>query len=399
VGSLSIQTGNLLLKLEHIFPTISYGKLFGGEIELKMRRLAKMMLLISCLLLPVLAIAPDVSTRGVQERYSPSAVIWSHDFDSNTDGWEFWGMNNTAPVGPLPANYSVSEGMLRFQGPDHHWTVAMYNTTQGVGTWSFDLDAQDQYRHHFYVAFFSGYWDNDSINWPIWTESIPYEYGIAVFTGPYSGWENEFVLYRRSVGSTIISTLDRYQPPEMIGWHHLDIQRGSSGRFHVYLNGTFIMSAKNTEFSVNECFKIYSQGGPAIDNIVFRDDFIPDTVGPEWDQAPTNQVIDERQAFSYNLNASDFNGIGTWQVNDTVHFEIGSEGVITNATALSPDAYWLEVSVSDTQGNERTAVFSVTVNPVTNGNQEPPPYLLLLAVIGGGVLAVIVVIIVIRSRS
>ena len=396
MGSLSIQTGSLLLKLEHIFPTISYGKLFGGEIELKMRRLAMMMLLISCLLLPVLAIAPDVSTRGVQERYLPSAVIWSHDFDSNTDGWEFWGMNNTAPEGPLPANYSVSEGMLRFQGPDHHWTVAMYNTTQGVGTWSFDLDAQDQDRHHFYVAFFSGYWDNDSINWPTWTESVPYEYGIAVFTGPYAGWENEFVLYRRSAGSTVISTLDRYQPPEMIGWHHLDIQRDSSGRFHVYLNGTFIMSAKNTEYSVNECFKIYSQGGPAIDNIVFRDDFIPDTVGPEWDQAPTNQVIEEGEDFSYNLNASDFNGIDTWAVNDTAHFAIDSNGIITNAIDLSPDVYWLEVSVNDTLGNARTAEISVTVNEVP----IPPPDPLMIAMIGGGALvAIVIIVIIIRRKS
>ncbi|MFW9913669.1 MAG: hypothetical protein ACFFEU_14420, partial [Candidatus Thorarchaeota archaeon] len=211
---------------------------------MKMRRLAMTMLLISCLLLPVLAIGPDVSTLDVQERYSPCAVVWEANFaDGNTDGWEFWGMNYSDPA-PLPANYSVSEGMLRFQGVANHWTIAMYNTTQAVGTWSFDLDVQDQERHHFYVAFFSGYWDTDNIDWEDWYASVPYEYGIVPVIGTFGGWNNEFVLYRRAAGSGIVVTLAKYSPPQMIGWHHLDIQRDSSGRFHVYLNGTFIMSAK-----------------------------------------------------------------------------------------------------------------------------------------------------------
>ncbi|UCE10330.1 MAG: hypothetical protein JSW61_15390 [Candidatus Thorarchaeota archaeon] len=378
---------------------------------MEMRRLAKVMLLISCLLLPVLGIGLDVSTFGVQERYSgldvgtldvqegfsPSAVVWSDDFnDNNTDGWEIWGMNYTDPAS-LPANYSVSEGVLRFRGVDNHWTIAMYNTTQGVGTWSFDLDVQDQHRHHFYVPFFSGYWDYDSINWSQWLESVPYEYGIMPVIGEFSGWEDEFVLYRRSPGSGSITPLGRYSHEEMIGWHHIDIQRDSSGRIHVYLNETHVMSGQDTRFSVSECFKIYSQGGSAIDNIFAFDDFTHiDKVAPEWDQEPTNQAIDQGQAFSYNLNASDFNGIDKWAVNDTVHFEIDSNGDITNAIELSPSVYWLEVSVNDTMGNERTAVFSVTVS----GSTPPPlPDLSLLAVIGGGVLAVIVVVVIIRRKS
>ena len=199
-----------------------------------------------------------------------SAVIWADDFnDGNTDGWDIWGMDYADP-GPLPPNYSVSEGMLRFQGETDHWTIAIYNTTEGVGTWSFDLDVQDQDRHHFYVAFFGGYWDNDSIDWDNWLQSVPYEYGIAPFTGPYSSYDDEFVLFRAAPARASFVALDRYSPPEMIGWHHINITRDSSGLLRVYLNGTLRMSATDTIYTTTECFKIYSGSGPAIDNIKFE---------------------------------------------------------------------------------------------------------------------------------
>jgi hypothetical protein len=205
-----------------------------------------------------------------------SAVVWASDFTGgNIAGWEIWGMNYTEPAGPLPPNYSVAEDMLRFQGLTNHWTIASYNTTLGVGTWSFDLDVQDQERHHFYVAFFGGYWDNDSIAWPDWQPSVPYEYGIAPFTDAYLDWDSEFVLYRASVGRGSFVTLARYSPPEMIGWHHIDITRDASGLLGVYLNGTLCMSATDTLYTTTECFKIYSGMGPAIDNIVVQD--IPPT--------------------------------------------------------------------------------------------------------------------------
>ena len=199
-----------------------------------------------------------------------SAVVWASDFTGgNIDGWEIWGMNYTEPAAPLPPNYSVSEDILRFQGLTGHWTIASYNTTQGVGTWSFDLDVQDQDRHHFYVAFFGGYWDNDSIDWPDWQPSVPYEYGLAPFTDAYLDWDSEFVLYRASPGRGTFTTLARYAPPEIIGWHHIDITRDASGLLNVYLNGTLRMNSTDTLYTTTECFKIYSGGGPAIDNIVF----------------------------------------------------------------------------------------------------------------------------------
>ncbi|MFX1604691.1 MAG: hypothetical protein ACFFDD_02175 [Promethearchaeota archaeon] len=364
---------------------------------MEMQRLAKVMLLISCLLLPVLAIGPDFNTFSVQERYSPSAVVWSDNFnDNNTDGWNFWGMHYGFPAGPLPPNYSVSEGVLRFQGEANHWTIAMYNTTQSVGTWSFDLDVQDQYRHVFHVAFFTYYWDNNSIDWPRWEESVPYEYGIMPVTGTFSPWQNEFVFYRRTAGQGSIHTLARYSPAEIIGWHHFDITRDSSGRFFVYLNGTICESLEvvDTVYNTSECFTVYSQGGPAIDNIVVDDEFTIDQVPPFWNPEPSNQAIDEGVSFTYDLNATDYTAIDTWSVNDTAHFSIDSEGVITNATALSPDVYWLEVSVSDTLGYTRTAKFSVTVNVRTL-----PLEVLVIAVIGGGALVVIVIIVAVKRKS
>ncbi|MFW9888308.1 MAG: hypothetical protein ACFFER_09010 [Candidatus Thorarchaeota archaeon] len=241
---------------------------------MELRRLAAVMLLISCLLVPVLAISPDFSTYSVQKRYSPSEVIWSEDFNDIAD-WDFWGLHYEDNI-PLPANYSVSEGMLRFQGGANHWTVAMHNTTQSVGTWSFDLDVQDQYRHLFHIAFIGGYWDNDSIIWPDWRSSVPYEYGIMPVTSQVYSYADEFVLYWRPTGGAdSIYTLDHYRPAEMIGWHHIDITRNSSGHIDVYFNGELRMSAEDTHFNVTECFKIYSQGGPAIDNIEINDKIMP----------------------------------------------------------------------------------------------------------------------------
>jgi len=233
------------------------------------------MLLILCLLLPVLAIGLDVSTFDVQKRYSPSAEIWSEDFnDLIPDGWEFWGMDYSHDA-PSLANYSVAEGMLRFQG-GKNWTIAMYNITQAVGTWSFDLDVQDSYAHHFYVSFFSGYWANDSIIWPNWRSTVPYEYGIMVVSDLFLPWSKEFILYQRSTGSAdYITTLERYSPPEIIGRHHFDITRDSSGQFNVYINGALRLSGNDTAYTTSECFKIYSPEGPAIDNIVVDDEIKP----------------------------------------------------------------------------------------------------------------------------
>lgn len=361
-----------------------------------MIRLAKILILASCFLVPLFAISIDSITPTVREEFALSAEVWSDDFnDLNADDWEIYGWTGTDGTA-LPGNFSLSEGMLRIQGVDTQTSIAIYNTTQATGMWSFDLDVTHTIAEHFYVSFFGGYWDNDSVDWGAgFFDSIQPGYGIMPVTGPFGDFDNEFVFYQRDQGSASLSRiLGRYSPTEIIGWHHFDIARDASGRFYVYLNGTLRMSSQDTVHTTTECFKFYSAAGPALDNVVLYDNWPVDQVAPSWTQSPINQIVDEGVPFEYDLNATDHNGIDTWLVNDTTHFAIDANGVIINAIVLSPNTYWLEVSVNDTLDNTQTAEFSVTVNPTT-----PPPDLLIFALIGGGALAVIVVVVVIRRRS
>jgi len=95
--------------------------------------------------------------------------------------------------------------------------------------------------------------------------------------------------------------------------------------------------------------------------------FVQDTTGPTWVQIPSDQQITVEQSFRYDLNATDYSGIETWTLNDTARFAIDSNGVITNLVDLELGSYGLNVTVSDSLGNTRIAVFKVTVTeiPVT----------------------------------
>ena len=87
---------------------------------------------------------------------------------------------------------------------------------------------------------------------------------------------------------------------------------------------------------------------------------------PSWVQSPTDRVAEFGSAFRYDLNATDFSGIGAWWVNDTTHFAIDTNGVITNKTPLVIGAYGIRVNVTDTLGHIQTATFKVTVQDTTS---------------------------------
>jgi hypothetical protein len=69
--------------------------------------------------------------------------------------------------------------------------------------------------------------------------------------------------------------------------------------------------------------------------------------------------------WQYDLNATDLSGVASWSVNDTVHFSINGQGVLTNATFLPVGVYRLQVRVNDTYSNARIASLSVTVEDTT----------------------------------
>ena len=122
---------------------------------------------------------------------------------------------------------------------------------------------------------------------------------------------------------------------------------------------------------------------------------IPDDVAPTWNPAPADQTVLSGLPFSYDLNATDGQGLASWTINDTTNFAIDADGVVTNAVVLAVGTYNLRVTVSDPADNTLTGTFKVTVVAVL----MPPIFLY----IGIAVVAIILVILIIyfwqRSRK
>lgn len=87
-----------------------------------------------------------------------------------------------------------------------------------------------------------------------------------------------------------------------------------------------------------------------------------------WREPVVNQTSEFGMSFHYDLNATSSAGIDSWWLNDTIHFAVDHEGVITNKLDLGPagTVYGLRVSVNDTFGNTLSGAFGVTVTPDTS---------------------------------
>ena len=337
-----------------------------------------------CLFVSILSSVPAIIPYEIQSTSVISAEVWSDDFsDGNIDDWEIWGFNAT-DAEPCEGSYSLADGSLRADGVNT--SVASHVCQMTTGTWSFDVDCVSTDSNHFYIAFFSGTPTNITID-------PPFEYGIMVVTGVFASFDTEFVVYRRSAGSTNLASLvGRYDMNEVTGWHHIDITRDSDGRFYVYFNGTLEIEGIDTTLSSAEYFSFYSTSGPAIDNVNVSNSIDVDQVAPFLDN-PGNQEIYDIDPFSLDLDATDYSGIDQWWLNDTEHFSIDSNGVIVNATTLSVGSYGLQVSVNDTLDYTTSVDFTVSISetPLTpNGFGDP----LTLALIAGGLIAVVVVVLI-----
>ncbi|MFX0064741.1 MAG: S8 family serine peptidase [Candidatus Hermodarchaeota archaeon] len=92
---------------------------------------------------------------------------------------------------------------------------------------------------------------------------------------------------------------------------------------------------------------------------------VQDSTLPSWVELPTDQIVEFGDNFFYDLNAADLAGISTWWLNDTAHFTIDADGIITNVASLSVGTYGLQVWVNDTHSNIQSASFTVTVQDTT----------------------------------
>lgn len=86
-----------------------------------------------------------------------------------------------------------------------------------------------------------------------------------------------------------------------------------------------------------------------------------DTISPNWIITPSNQFNREGNLFSYDVNASDAEGIDSYWVNDTSKFSINSNGLIDSIGTLNLGSYWLEIRAYDPSNNFCTATIKVIV--------------------------------------
>lgn len=92
---------------------------------------------------------------------------------------------------------------------------------------------------------------------------------------------------------------------------------------------------------------------------------IEDTIPPQWDQLPVNQLIEYGNPFLYTLFAFDPFGIDHWWINDTGNFAISAEGIVTNETMLHVGSYGLEVRAYDGNNLYCSAAFAILVEDTT----------------------------------
>ncbi|MGY5852714.1 MAG: right-handed parallel beta-helix repeat-containing protein [Candidatus Thorarchaeota archaeon] len=122
--------------------------------------------------------------------------------------------------------------------------------------------------------------------------------------------------------------------------------------------------------------------------------FVEDTTPPTWVVVPSNQSLIYGQSLNYDLDASDISGIDEWSLDDTAHFTISEEGVLSFVGVLPVGDYEVRVTVSDTYGNEVSATIIVTIR-----SAESNPMMLPIAIAGlGGVVLVALVLVHPRGR-
>ncbi|MFW9793108.1 MAG: hypothetical protein ACFFEE_02305 [Candidatus Thorarchaeota archaeon] len=314
----------------------------------------------------------------------PSAIVWSDNFDDmDISDWQLFAVDRDLPEPLLPGNSTAEEGVLRHLGME--WAYAGHNSSVAFGSWSFDVDVQDNVDDEFLVLFMSEIWNYD---WPE-RNTAGEAYGIAFYLSP-TDVEIDLVKTSHDTGHLY---LDEYTVPGLVGWNSFIVTRELSGQFYVYMNGELILEGKNMQHTTSERFYFIGSGGPAIDNITVDDDIIYDAAPPKWNPEPIDQMIDIGTDFHYDLNATDYSGIDQWWINDTVNFAINDDGVISNVDVLEAGSYVIGVSVNDTQGNTQTGSFRLTVREL------PIPLPMELVIVGVGAAAVFLIVLVIWSKK
>ncbi|MHA2213967.1 MAG: hypothetical protein ACW992_12470 [Candidatus Thorarchaeota archaeon] len=307
---------------------------------------------------------------------APAAVVWSDDFtDGNMDGWTTW-----AYFGG-DANFSVDDGIVYSQGDTIN--IASHPSDVVHGTWSFDILIGG---HQVSVV-------------TLMTPTGGNGYDLVFAVESHQGIGSSSIQLQKDYPSVLLG----YVEMDPSGWHHIIATRDSTGYMCIYADGTLIIEAVDNSVTSSDEFGFAFEESAecAFDNVSVSDSIDMDEAPPRFLQAPTDQTIQFGEDFFYKLNATDYTGIASWTIvewttgyREVGNFAISSTGLITNLVDLAAGDYELEVTVSDTLGNSRSAAFVLTVEETFPAID---PTLLIAA--GGVTILVVVLVIFLRKRG
>jgi len=85
----------------------------------------------------------------------------------------------------------------------------------------------------------------------------------------------------------------------------------------------------------------------------------------DWNQTMNEVECEYLEPLSMKVNATCSQGIESWSIDDISHFQIDSQGLLSNASFLDVGEYPVEIVVNDTLGNHLIQRFTVIVEDTT----------------------------------
>jgi len=185
-----------------------------------------------------------------------AAVVWSDDFETGLDGWTIFGYESRTSTVTIEGNFSDTGGVMTVLDEDIN--VARHDSTVNGGTWSFDMLVQDDGEGYIYLLFMS----DGAIPAPAGPSTFVVV-GASINKGKFIVWQA--VESSHSVRDINVDTLQ--------GWHHIEINRTSTGRLLVSLNGTLKADFVSNEVTSSTYLEVWGGNatGCAVDNIVVDD--------------------------------------------------------------------------------------------------------------------------------
>lgn len=98
----------------------------------------------------------------------------------------------------------------------------------------------------------------------------------------------------------------------------------------------------------------------------FIEIIVNDTIPPEWITYPENKTIEFGNMFQYQLQVYDLAAPLGWWMNDTVNFQIDSNGFISSKTVLNVGNYTIQINVTDQHGLHASVIIIIEVDDTTN---------------------------------